>query len=110
MGVVETVERQMPVQDPAQTGVGEERGSPTDERPESAPTSRGEQVVARQVTPDVAEALGPPPPANQAPLIAPTDVPVTRSGRMSCSASATIMPTWSAPWLAPPERTNARVM
>ena len=30
-----------------------------------------------------------------------------RSGRMSRSASAWSIPTWTAPWLAPPDRTNA---
>src|SRR5215213_7913513 len=45
-----------------------------------------------------------------APLIAPTDVPTTMSGRMSRSIRARSIPTCIAPRLAPPERTNATLI
>ena len=48
--------------------------------------------------------------AMNAPLIAPTEVPTIRSGSMSRSNSACSMPTWIAPRLDPPDRTNARVI
>ena len=48
-------------------------------------------------------------PATQAALSAPADAPNTRSGRMPRSARACSIPTWIAPWLAPPESTNAVV-
>src|SRR3954464_15095963 len=40
---------------------------------------------------------------------APTEVPITRSGTMPRSAKAWSIPTWTAPRLPPPERTNAVV-
>ena len=42
--------------------------------------------------------------------VAPTDDPTIRSGRMFCSSSTWVIPTWMAPRVAPPERTNAVVM
>jgi len=48
--------------------------------------------------------------AMKAPLIAPTEVPTTRSGRMPASDSARSMPTSCAPSRPPPPSTNAVVM
>ena len=45
--------------------------------------------------------------ATSAPLIAPTDVPTTRSGRMPASDKARSMPTSWAPRMPPPPSTNA---
>src|SRR3954465_700217 len=45
--------------------------------------------------------------ATNAALSAPTEVPTRKSGVMPRSYSASSIPTWSAPRLAPPERTNA---
>src|SRR5215212_3473562 len=42
-----------------------------------------------------------------APFSAPADVPTIRSGRMPRSYSARSVPAWTAPRLAPPERTKA---
>lgn len=43
------------------------------------------------------------------PLSAPTDAPTTRSGRTSASVSERSIPTWAAPRLPTPQRTNAVV-
>ena len=48
-------------------------------------------------------------PATHAAFSAPADAPNTRSGRTSRSARAWSIPTCTAPWLAPPESTNAVV-
>src|SRR5690348_15104874 len=46
-------------------------------------------------------------PATQAALTAPTEVPTRRSGAMRLSKRAFSIPTWTAPRLPPPEKTNA---
>ena len=46
--------------------------------------------------------------ANAAPLSAPIEQPERRAaGAISCSTSERSMPTWTAPWLPPPESTSA---
>src|SRR5450759_2589552 len=45
-------------------------------------------------------------PAIQAALTAPTEVPISKSGRIPPSVSAWSIPTWTAPRLPPPDRTK----
>ena len=45
--------------------------------------------------------------ANAAPFIAPIEHPRTSCGAISCSTSERSMPTWTAPWLPPPDSTSA---
>ena len=71
----------------------------------TSPRRNDSQSSASSPTPSSAVA-----PASQPALMAPTLAPTSRSGRTPPSPSARSMPTWTAPRLAPPDRTNAVVM
>ena len=76
-------------------------------RPTTEPSKASEDSISVQVLASFSMPSGVGSPATAAPLMAPIEVPATRSGLISASTSAWSIPTSWAPSWPPPPRTNA---
>ena len=78
-----------------------------DRRPSSEPPNVSSDAIPRQTAPNDSTCSSVGSAAITAPLIAPTELPNTRSGLTPASSRAPNIPTSAAPSIPPPPRTNA---